>query len=479
MLKSLPTNGLPPWANQTSSFASWIPTILGHLSFSMMALKSSWLVSEGVNLYSKTLHGRIVATHKERVAQDFPYSDFFVRLRAPQSVQHYFLLAKTCQAQIPFVEGEKVRPLTDEQGALVGEIIVAPSDKVSRRKEFIKKLVECIENREQESEQFLERLSDHISQANQQRVFLFRLDFCLFRTGEVRFWFCPDKQSPGFDKLNSTDLEKVAKQAYYFLKDIAHTHYHHEPDSDQLIECARLSRPTQLADHASNEIAWKREVLWGFARVIAQLRRNNDLRSLKRVQGILAYADAFQSNVAIVRRSLNLDGHFSIDRDLTIYDFAHAKASISALDNFRAWYNTGSFQLLASILALFLSVLSLWAAVTRIGVSDCEAGLPCVVSLTTFQLQVIGFFAMHPLRVAGLFLFPTMLLYLIFIRDVKAFRITKRYDRFIRIGFSAIGAQFAASSGNNYLGFLLSSSIYVMIIVAELLVLAMITFWIS
>lgn len=442
-----------------------------------MALKSTWSGHEGINEYSNSVHGRVVATYQERVAQDFPYSDFFVRLKKPSALQQYFLIARTCQAQIPFLEEKKVRVLTDEQGALTGEIVIVPSDKSKSRKKFVESLKSSIEDWDQEGSSFLDRMSKKISSAHKDNVVIFRIDFCLFRTGEVRIWFDPLKQSNNLSNVKDSEMESIAKQAYYFLKDIAHAHYHHEPDSDQLIELVRLTTSSNQSEHERNEIAWKREVLWGFARVIAQLRRNNDLRSLKRVQGILAYADAFQSNVAVIRRAKALEGEFEIDRNLTIYDFGHAKTSIAALDNFRTWYNTGSFQLLATILALMLSALSLWAAVTRIAISDCDTNLPCVGHLSNEQMQVVSYVALHPLLITGVLLFPAMFLYFVFVRDVKAFRPTKKFDRFIRTGSSAIGAGVAEKSGNVYLGFFTSVLIYVVILSVEVIVLAALTVW--
>ncbi len=470
MIEPLPDSGPPPWASADFSYASWVPTILGHLSFSMMALRSSWPARECINEHSATLNARVVATHEERIAQDFPYSDWLVRLLQPSAVQHYFLFARTCEARIPFVEKDIIRAFKDEQGALIGEVVIVPSDKAQRRSKLIEELTFEMGNWRGNSAEYLEHAFSKINQSEPSGVLLVRLKFCLFRTGELRLWYDKENLNSQIRDLGAKNFEAMARQTYYFIKDAAHHHYHHERDSDQLIELVALSRPTTATVHRTNELCWKREVLWGFARVIAQLRRNNELRSLKRVLGFLAYADAFQSNVAIVQRPTHLDKDFEFDKDLTTYDFAHAKSSVGALDSFRSWYNSGSFQLLAAAVALFFSTLSLWAAATRIVAADCVADRPCPSKLPTTHMNLIAYFVGNPIIATILVICSVLIFYFVFIRDVKAFRLTKKADRFLRNGSSAVGASVAALSGNVYFGYVASITIYVAIFLIEILV---------
>lgn len=75
----------------------------------------------------------------------------------------------------------------------------------------------------------------------------------------------------------------VAAQFYYFLRDISHTHQHHNKNTD-----------TILSIHKSdNDIDWRKNVLFSLYNHIIARKRTSKLTDSVQALGILAYAHAF------------------------------------------------------------------------------------------------------------------------------------------------------------------------------------------
>jgi hypothetical protein len=52
-------------------------------------------------------------------------------------------------------------------------------------------------------------------------------------------------------------LDWLAEQAYYFIKDAVHDHSHHDATSDQITPLYRFGRHPDEVGH-NDEIAWRR-----------------------------------------------------------------------------------------------------------------------------------------------------------------------------------------------------------------------------
>lgn len=119
----------------------------------------------------------------------------------------------------------------------------------------------------------------------------FWVDFCMHRNGETNIRldteerFCANAtQIPtSTDKNHFHDL--LSRQTFYFLKDIYHRHQHHSPKTDTLADLYV----------SSNDIAWRREVLYALYRKIIHFKRNRTEDAVFDSMGMLAYAQAFQS----------------------------------------------------------------------------------------------------------------------------------------------------------------------------------------
>lgn len=206
------------------------------------------------------------------------------------------------------------------------------------------------------------------------------MSFALFRTGEFHLWYDlksflgreVHEQAIPPRKVELDSAEAVPPHAYYFVKDVTHRHYHHDPESDQLLLLSRLHPVTKTAEHEENELRWRRETLWGLARIIAQFRRKKDLDDYKRARGILAYADAFQSSLARIWRAPDIETPLEPHDRLFQYDFTHTKASVQSLEDVAAWRQNGLMQFVAVYVGIFLSSLALWAAAVEIRPILCQ-----------------------------------------------------------------------------------------------------------
>ncbi|PZU09944.1 MAG: hypothetical protein DI606_13425 [Sphingobium sp.] len=148
----------------------------------------------------------------------------------------------------------------EENGALCGAILVVPRDSdaaASRsRKSYLAEIDRAIDAALAQASEvgtvtdlLIDNLSETVLKRTAQAqamVVCHVAQFALFRTGELRIWF-EDGLFVGRDTTADplTAAEKLAaeylpSQMYFFLKDITHRHYHHDPETDQLLKLALL-----------------------------------------------------------------------------------------------------------------------------------------------------------------------------------------------------------------------------------------------
>lgn len=133
----------------------------------------------------------------------------------------------------------------------------------------------------------------------------------------------------------------VANQVYYFIRDIAHTHQHHEPSSDTIL---KAYPDENLRNHGNSN--WKRETLYALHKFIIQQKRGRRYESLVRCQGVLAYAKAF------------LDLHVQGKDDVPIYLEEPLRRSLeSSASEMKTFIPKSIPDLLYSIILPFFSFL--------------------------------------------------------------------------------------------------------------------------
>jgi hypothetical protein len=451
-----------PWLDSPYSYAGWVPTITGHLSFSLIGGPR---VSPRCRTFNRPAAGgpvRLIAIHQRRTAQDYILAPGTLQLARPQTTQDYILVARTWPADTPYFYDGKIKQARDDQGVLFGNILVVPRDRnpiIKRRRKIFLTDLQALLDRQMDPnadpDGTMDEIHRRIDQGRLDGIACLAMEVALFRTGEVRIWFDLEHflgrqvhtQAivPSAEELKLAEL--LAPQAYFFVKDITHVHYHHEPDSDQLLPLTRLL-PVQCADdHDANELIWRRETLWGLARVVSQFRQRNKLYDFKKVMGVLAYADAFQSTLAMVWRRQTLNEDMELHTRLSRYDFAHTRSSVEAMDSLAAWRRSGWLQFFAIMIGVLFSSIALWAAAMQIRPIVCpelggagKSPLTCPPFHHPHAVVAVEWVTANPLYFTGFVLLIGFGAFILVIRDITFVPFGKRLQRALSRVSKAVGA---------------------------------------
>lgn len=121
-------------------------------------------------------------------------------------------------------------------------------------------------------------------------------------------------QTEGYE--NSSEFLDLVKQLHYFLKDICHNHYHHDPKTD--------SKTTVYLSENKNCKKWAYNTIYSLQRSIVTARHFKSEETLQRALGISAYASTFQ-NLILKNEKGNFDDNFKG------FNFEELNKSISIL----------------------------------------------------------------------------------------------------------------------------------------------------
>lgn len=118
-----------------------------------------------------------------------------------------------------------------------------------------------------------------------------RVDFTLDRDGEASFDVphfkeaALERASTSFARGSGHDISKwISDQAYFFLRDVSHTHQHHKPDTDTILI---------LQEHDALDIQWRKNVFYSLNYAVIRFKRHADAVSSTRAMGIVAYCNSF------------------------------------------------------------------------------------------------------------------------------------------------------------------------------------------
>jgi len=196
-----------------------------------------------------------------------------------------------------------------------------------------------------------------------------KVSFSLFRTGEVRLKLPEETMhwTPGIGEDPERDPPQQVRLAYYFLKDCAHSHYHHHDHADQILRVRKAS--------IEDDITWRRETLWDIARAIIGMRRERKFFRRRDALGVMAYAEAFQKNLAPINR-INRNGGFATTDEVGRYDFEQLKHSIVAENDSAAFRIQGLTSVILACFAMILTLVMMHHSASSIlvgkgGISSC------------------------------------------------------------------------------------------------------------
>ncbi len=332
--------GSSGWANAARSYAGWVPNVGSHLSFSLIGADSHSIVKRLTRDHREPdgSVGRMVCLIDKRQTDDFLLPPELMRRLVPSVVQHFAMVAMTEPVQVPtgfkedhlraengFCVGKHVETDLDEQGALVGRVHILPHYAGSGQHLIQRWMIEEISG-------LLARpapktkAEQHALLADVERCVRWRspkaisIDFTLMRTGEIRLWY-----AQAYADLKEPDYVLAAKQAYFFIKDMAHQHVHHDPASDQITPLVKFEMLAQKPEKADTD--WRRRTLWNLAREAERQGKLRRLDKQREALGILAFADAFQKTLLPYRRDPADPAKFCPNDSVYGYDFNFIRES--------------------------------------------------------------------------------------------------------------------------------------------------------
>lgn len=316
------------WESASHSFASWIPNVSGRISYSLAGQLGSTSTRHSTE-YDPGRRSRWLALEQVRQNNDFPIPSSWSAFFSKKTSQIWHLTGSTSSTTYPTTARDVENPKTNTQGVLSGSLYLFVHQADKGAKKAAKALRDDIWSSARAHDT---KVID--SKIAENRLIVPKFRYALFRSGELRLWFDDQTITGILGLLEDSELEQMtqllADQAFFFLKDMFHNHAHHRPSTDQLVPIYRTSPRTDEKDPEAIEIAWRREVLWGLTRVIKEFGRNRGLLRLKRIPGLIAYAEAFQNSQAQFQRVPGSTEKFRMIDTLHLYNFNYIETSINA-----------------------------------------------------------------------------------------------------------------------------------------------------
>lgn len=446
-------------AHPRNTFAGWVPTITGQLSFSLIGLgtNSSDCVTANVETYSgeaARAPTRHVLVYQERSARDLPIPLWLAKWVRRWVKTHFILIGSSSPANRPRLdletENNRYQLLHDEIGVLRGRVYMVPDDQEDPK--AIKRFLQSIKNRIGEIERATPRGTicggfdlatefDLVPRAAEAAgVFFADCSFELYRSGELRLHF--DPEAPAYaeahDDAGDPDdadpeglIGGLSKQAYYFIKDISHRHFHHDASSDNILPA--------FAVRDGDDDGWRRDSLWSLSRAVLEHRRRNALLDHKRALGILAYAESFQAHLACVRRAA--DGGFEPSEAGMSFDFSHTRASLGATIDELAFKKSFGLSVIGTVIATVLAAMALWMGAAQISTSFCGDDPACKPPVPpTWLSSTLGYIIQHP--ATGLAIVAVMLVVWVVKtqRGIAQFRLVTGFHHVVGGWVIALGA---------------------------------------
>lgn len=329
-------------------FASWVPTVTGRLSFSVVGLTdhpSRAIVSNVGDGGTRMM----VIWQRRYLGDALPPFRGIARRLGLEGDMWFVCVAGT--------EPYKTHP----HEKLAGRLFIFHNE---TRWNVVKEMVLAAQERldafpsqtlplTNYAAPILQELSDRLQMEASLNV-----PFFLRRTGETFIAYDPAEQlwagRPKFDPPNGRrdPQHEVVSQTFYFLRDIAHTHQHHDPYTDTIVDLYRLSR--RSPERRRNK--WRDSVLFTLYGKIVHFKKAQKLKLYHSSAGVLAYARSFADVSAHARGTYSRRpfNHQAVEQSLNVGLSLKAASKAAA----RAWWEptvTASIPLLG----LFIAVVAL------------------------------------------------------------------------------------------------------------------------
>lgn len=416
------------WALDEGVRAGWIPSITGQLSFSLMGEGVPGCVHATGKVASTE---RVVVAVQRRVARDLPRPWLWSVWTWASA--NFVLIGETQETQRRQGEGY----VTDEQGVLSGEVYLLQKHKGrrrARRDKIVRLLREAVATHKLHGQiqdlsgWMREVLAEARNEEGTPPVLGLQIPqarFALFRSGEFRIELRADTLPTKFRDEDGEDVEGarvaeyreqferlIAHHFYYFVRDLAHRHYHHHQNSDSFLPL--------LAATNADDISWRRETAYALGRAALEARRDNDLLSFRKAEGLVAYAEAFQDGLAQQVRS-DAAGRREVSYGgARPYNWPALRASMTARSEEEQWRYSGRIQAFVAMLTAALAVFALWFAIAQVrgavGFPEVDPNQP-----RGLLLSVASHLWIQPANSTFVAIIGTWMLFELFGRGFRAF----------------------------------------------------------
>lgn len=386
----------PAWASARLSYAGWVPNVGSHLSFSLIGSRAGKGVVRLSARVEYTDHiARVVCALQTRTTDDMLLPPSWARRRKPDLRQDWMLVGETDVIEVPVsteaprrtrrtimdrVRGfreranppvEKITTTRDEQGALIGRVLIIPYEENSVARAAQETLLTdararlSLAARNGEGKAVIREVEALVTAGVSGLVIV---NFALMRTGEARVWFQNE-----YSQFDEEEHRQIARQAYFFLKDMTHRHVHHDQLDDQITPLTRFKNETP-EDCLKSEVDWRRETLWSLSRIADKRMGSDKLNYLREALGMLAYADAFQKSLLPHIRDPKNPLTYLPNESAYGYDFQHIRESTRVRIDQTAARRTVTGQLIAAVFAGAIASLSLVSSLTSTHNARIAAG---------------------------------------------------------------------------------------------------------
>ncbi len=357
------------WEEAEHSFAGWIPNVSGRISFSLAGQLGTTHTRYSTDLIPEPKH-RWLALEQVRNNLDFPLPATLTRIFSPTTSQIWHLTGRTFETSYPTSLEGLENPIDNSQGGLHGHLFLFVRQANTR-----KRLVQSAIRKRLWKKDIAHNSNLIEAMLRKKDLIVPEFRYAIFRSGELRLWIedstleliksnIDEEADDDQNDINSI-TQLLTDQAFFFLKDMFHNHAHHIPSADQLIPICRTSPIASSSSTEATEIGWRREILWSLTRVIKEFGRKRGLSRLKRIPGLIAYADAFQNTMAkYYRRPNTEDECFAAVTTIHYYNFIHIGESIQSQISVIETIRSRTGQLLAFLAATFVGFISVMNTTT-------------------------------------------------------------------------------------------------------------------
>lgn len=254
-------------------YCGWIPTVTGHLSFNTIGAATYPTKSRQLRC------GKSAVFLQKRDLLDVvaPFLDNSETGKIFRELIANHILG--ISGKFTFVS---IVSYEEDNEKMRGNVYLLPNSKYSQE---IKQISSAILQDKCEDSQY-KRISELVESLCENNFG--SASFCLERGGKILIDTNVQSAYAEVDGKNKQIDNIIANQFYYFFKDIAHVHQHHEPSHDAIIELTRID--------VKKPDAWIADVQSDLYRAIIRYKRFRNEKALFRASGILAYTKSFDNN---------------------------------------------------------------------------------------------------------------------------------------------------------------------------------------